>query len=296
MSAHTDTSHLNADDATAERHRYDPRLQASSIPASVRLLLSPRPRAEALLGLSLADERALQKRPLKLSDPAAIKAASKLSEAAAIKSAEGTGEYLAPIGVPPARRHTLDLGGYFAAPTLRPPLTLFHELRGFFDQGYRLHCVRLALRRTMRARDWGCKQLFDAIDADGDGCVDAGELRGALEATGVRVRAMELDALMELLDADGSGTVEPDELFSWLFSGEDRWMEALPRRDADDPHADVPLLQRDAARFDPTVRAAALARSTRSRRRLLAAGDDPNHSFLTGARDASVVAVWAPLR
>ena len=289
----TDTSHVNDDDEEVEHRRYDPGPQASFVPASVRLLLSPRARAMVPLGLSLSDERALQKRPLhaslggndsvtsRVSQQSHATSATTLSERAAKKAAEeGAGEYLAKVGVPPARRHTIELGGYFAAPTLRPKLTLFHELRGFFDQvisrshltpsfflssstraggrsphhrcraraiaspsaahtsllfrarrqinvspsvarltvphcravavavlsrlapprpqGYRLHCVRRALQRTMRARDWGCKQLFDSIDADGDGCVDANELRGALEAAGVRVRAMEFDALMEV--------------------------------------------------------------------------------------------------
>ena len=206
----------------AERHhRSDPRPQASSVPACVRLLLSPRPRAEAaLLGLSLADERALQEKPLKRSE--AIAAALKVAEG--IKAAEGTGEYLVQVGVAPARRHTLDLGGYFAAPARRPPLTLFHELRGFYDQGYRLHCVRTALQRTMRARDWGCQQLFDSIDADGDGCIDARELRGALEATGIRVRAMELDALVEvcveMTGRPGSGSLHNNERGTAARDGE----------------------------------------------------------------------------
>ena len=188
----------------------------------MRLLLSPRPRAEAaLLGLSLADERALQEKPLKRNVAIVINASEQSEEAAAlkvaegIKAAEGTGEYLVRVGVAPARRHTLDLGGYFAAPARRPPLTLFHELRGFYDQGYRLHCVRTALQRTMRARDWGCQQLFDSIDADGDGCIDARELRGALEATGIRVRAMELDALVEvcveMTGRPGSGSLHNNE-------------------------------------------------------------------------------------
>ena len=143
----TDTSHVNDDDEEVERRRYDPGPQASFVPASVRLLLSPRARAVVPLGLSLSDERALQKRPLhaslggsdsvtsRVSQQSHATSATTLSERAAKKAAEeGAGEYLAKVGVPPARRHTIELGGYFAAPTLRPKLTLFHELRGFFDQ------------------------------------------------------------------------------------------------------------------------------------------------------------------
>ena len=55
-------------------------------------------------------------------------------------------------------------------------------------------------------------------------------------------------------------------------------MEALPRRDADDPHADVPLLQRDAARFDPTVRAAARSLDAFATAVTLAAGFRTVHS------------------
>ena len=65
---------------------------------------------------------------------------------------------------------------------------------------------------------------------------------------------MELDMLMDQIDADGSGEVEPDELFGWLFSAEDNWLEDVPRRESDDLLRDTALLRRDSTRFDPVVR------------------------------------------
>ena len=65
---------------------------------------------------------------------------------------------------------------------------------------------------------------------------------------------MELDMLMDQIDADGSGEVEPDELFGWLFSAEDNWLEDVPRRERDDLLRDTALLRRDSTRFDPVVR------------------------------------------
>ena len=48
--------------------------------------------------------------------------------------------------------------------------------------------MRQALKKILRARDWGCRQLFDTIDADGDGTIDKGELQLALKCAIARAR------------------------------------------------------------------------------------------------------------
>ena len=51
--------------------------------------------------------------------------------------------------------------------------------------------MRQALKKILRARDWGCRQLFDTIDADGDGTIDKGELLLALKCVSSETRLRE---------------------------------------------------------------------------------------------------------
>ncbi|KAJ8599036.1 hypothetical protein CTAYLR_007683 [Chrysophaeum taylorii] len=136
------------------------------------------------------------------------------------------------------------------------PLTLFHELRSFFDAEYRLERARHEMVRVMRERDWGMNQLLREVDTNESGDVDATELDAAIRRLGVQLRQAEVTMLVEELDADRSGTVDSDELFEFLFQRPDPGLERVVRRETSaDPHNNVALLCRDSARFDPIVMA-----------------------------------------
>ena len=93
----------------------------------------------------------------------------------------------------PARRHSFDWLQFCRdgdrCPVARPPLTLFHELRCFYDPDYRLFQVREHLKEVMRGRDMGTKALFDSIDGDGSGEISREELGEAMRTIGVHVKA-----------------------------------------------------------------------------------------------------------
>ena len=158
----------------------------------------------------------------------------------------------------PARRHSFDWLQFCRdgnrCPVARPPLTLFHELRCFYDPEYRLFQVREHLKEVMRGRDMGTKALFDSIDGDGSGEISREELGEAMRTIGVHVKATEVDALMDQIDADGSGAVDMDEFHNWLFGTEGQWLGKLRRCDARDPQNNARLMRREMLRFDPTVR------------------------------------------
>ncbi|KAH8091464.1 serine/threonine kinase [Aureococcus anophagefferens] len=174
----------------------------------------------------------------------------------------------------PARRHSFDWLQFCRdgdrRPVARPPLTLFHELRCFYDPEYRPGQARVIQRRfnvgtgssrsgehlkeVMRGRDMGTKALFDSIDGDGSGEISREELGEAMRTIGVHVKATDVDALMDQIDADGSGAVDMDEFHNWLFGTEGQWLGKLRRCDARDPQNNARLMRREMLRFDPTVR------------------------------------------
>lgn len=67
-------------------------------------------------------------------------------------------------------------------------LELFHELRCFFDPGYRLLKTRTALQRGMHERGWGLTQLFEHVDSDGSGFLDSDELKRVFDNLGASTR------------------------------------------------------------------------------------------------------------
>ncbi|GEM_PF-5594708 len=57
------------------------------------------------------------------------------------------------------------------------------------------------------------KQLFGALDSDGDGSLSASELSAALSSSGGGASTeIDIDGLLNLLDQDGGGTVSESEL------------------------------------------------------------------------------------
>ena len=76
------------------------------------------------------------------------------------------------------------------------------------------------------------KASFDAIDADGSGAIDEGEVKTLFEKVGLDATDKEIRGLVSFLDADGSGEVELGE-FNELM------MCAKARRKAPDAPLDA---------------------------------------------------------
>ena len=70
-------------------------------------------------------------------------------------------------------------------------LGALREAVGGQINGQHSTALRQALKKILRARDWGCRQLFDTIDADGDGTIDKGELLLALKCVSSETRLRE---------------------------------------------------------------------------------------------------------
>jgi hypothetical protein len=68
-------------------------------------------------------------------------------------------------------------------------------------------------RMMLVARD-----LFDELDLDASGSLDAAEVRQLLRVLGKDASDLSLRVLMRELDADGSGSVQFDELWAWWTS------------------------------------------------------------------------------
>lgn len=59
------------------------------------------------------------------------------------------------------------------------------------------------------------RNLFDELDEDGGGTLDAGEISAMAERLGAPLRKRELKEAMELMDEDGSGEVDIEEFLLW---------------------------------------------------------------------------------
>lgn len=55
------------------------------------------------------------------------------------------------------------------------------------------------------------RELFNSIDVDGSGAIDADEMKTALELMGIHLSDENMAELMEGVDDDGSGELEFDE-------------------------------------------------------------------------------------
>ncbi|KAH8096482.1 serine/threonine kinase [Aureococcus anophagefferens] len=152
---------------------------------------------------------------------------------------------------PITRRHSFDVGELENRLT-RPKLTMFHELRAYFDPEYRLHMVKRDILKFCRELDLGVEDMFNMVDEDGSGILDREEMTAMIKKLGILVKEVEIDTLMEKLDADGSGGIEVDEFDRWLFNTSDVWLERR-RRAPDDEFSDKRLLERELLRFDPGV-------------------------------------------
>lgn len=125
-------------------------------------------------------------------------------------------------------------------------LTMFHELRSFYDPLYRLQRAREQIVDVMRKYNVGMNQLlgYDEVDLE--------ELSEAIEELGVDLRQSELALFFDSDD----GLVTAQQLYSFLYSKSDSSLDELIRNDPKDPHNNVRLLRRDSTRFDPDVRRA----------------------------------------
>ena len=58
-------------------------------------------------------------------------------------------------------------------------------------------------------------EIFEQIDADASGVMDADEVRGLVSLLGIKMNAKELQDAMFVMDDDGSGEVDFEEFFAW---------------------------------------------------------------------------------
>ena len=133
-----------------------------------------------------------------------------------------------------------------------PEETMFHDLRTFFDAEYRLHMVRLELRKLLAKTKLSLSDLFDKVDVDGSMVINRDELKALIELAGCHVKDMEVDFLMSKIDGDGSGEIDLSELSTWYYSNEDDKLMGRRTR-YDDDFTDKRILQRESLRFHPEV-------------------------------------------
>ena len=63
------------------------------------------------------------------------------------------------------------------------------------------------------------KELFNRIDGDQSGNVDANELRGALKLLQLNVSTAQADKVVKALDQNGDGLLDVDEFIDSVFNG-----------------------------------------------------------------------------
>ena len=68
-----------------------------------------------------------------------------------------------------------------------------------------------------RPAQGGLRRLFDAIDADGSGSLDAEEIGKLCEDMGAKLSDEELELAVRAIDTDGSGEVSFDEFCEWIM-------------------------------------------------------------------------------
>eukprot|EP00397_Hematodinium_sp_SG-2012_P058982 GEMP01075132.1.p1 GENE.GEMP01075132.1~~GEMP01075132.1.p1 ORF type:complete len:183 (-),score=55.08 GEMP01075132.1:475-1023(-) len=63
------------------------------------------------------------------------------------------------------------------------------------------------------------REIFNLVDTDGSGVIDAAELGQLVESVGMRMSKDELQKMVEDLDKDGSGEIDFDEFVSTMSKG-----------------------------------------------------------------------------
>mmetsp|Transcript_23247 Transcript_23247/g.71521 ORF Transcript_23247/g.71521 Transcript_23247/m.71521 type:complete len:984 (+) Transcript_23247:27-2978(+) len=143
------------------------------------------------------------------------------------------------------------LRDYWEAEDAAKP-TLLHELRCFYDAGYRLVRLREALAAAMRERDVGANELFEKW---GDRSLEMSKTRlveAIREDLGVEMRLADVD---QVTDDDDVDEVDVATFHDFVFSTDhsQRWRANARRTDAKDDCNDLVLLRRDMLRYDPVV-------------------------------------------
>lgn len=82
----------------------------------------------------------------------------------------------------------------------------------------------LAMVKQIQSRGLSELELFNAIDQDGNGTLERGELMAALRKLGVKLSALELDGILRAVDQDGNGTIDYQEFYFLLKSEGDAAM------------------------------------------------------------------------
>lgn len=131
-----------------------------------------------------------------------------------------------------------------------PESSMFHELRTYFDAEYRLHMVRLELRKLLASTKTSLSDLFDKVDEDRSMVINRDELKRMIEIAGCHVKDMEIDYLMGKIDRDCSGEIDLSELTAWFNSKEDEKLTCRRTR-FDDDFNDVRILKRESLRLHP---------------------------------------------
>ena len=119
------------------------------------------------------------------------------------------------------------------------------------------------------------KASFDAIDADGSGAIDEGEVKALFEKVGLDATDKEIRGLVSFLDADGSGEVELGEFNELMMCAKARRKAPDAPLDADGALKSLFEEQRKAAKVVRVAVGAALAALHRARRPSTASGRWP---------------------
>lgn len=107
-------------------------------------------------------------------------------------------------------------------------VTIMHELDG--DHSGEVDCAEFLnwwkhagrerreeiTRYNDRRRE--IRELFDEVDTDGSGEVDATEVAQLVQNLGIKMNSSELQDAMAKMDSDGSGEVEFEEFYHWWMS------------------------------------------------------------------------------
>ena len=75
----------------------------------------------------------------------------------------------------------------------------------------------MAKRNAKSVSEEEIKEAFDLFDADGNGTIDAKELKVAMRALGFNASKEDIRNLIKQVDADGSGVIEYPEFLNLML-------------------------------------------------------------------------------